>query len=394
MSYYDVLKRGDEEILSTRPQQSLLWNCASLFTSMGMIAISKLVLTTLYNKEVTGLDNFEKALNKSREENRGFLTVMNHMSTCDDPMIFACLPWKYSMEWNDIRWGLAASNVCFTNKLATAFFSLGKIIPCERFGRGPFQSGLDACVRLLSPDETITPEQVRSGSSAKNTLDMFSPQYSGPILRSKSSWVHVFPEGYVCQLKPPFNNSMRFFRWGTARLILEPTVAPVIVPIFATGFELIKPEELDLKNDYLTPNNVGATVKVNIGEQLDEGIIAGFRSEWKALCDRFPNIENPCDLSHEVKFGAEARNLRIRVCDYLREQCVSLRLGVGLPPEDPKFKSVDFWTDYTKSRGESDPAVKFIGLNWATKEYQHDVSVYDEFGNVIGKRPSERPPNV
>lgn len=393
MSYYDVLKRGDEEIMSTRPQQSFLWNTASLFTSMGMIAISKLVLATLYNKEVKGLDNFDMGLKKSREENRGFLTIMNHMSTCDDPMIFACLPWKYSLNWDDIRWGLAASNVCFTSKVATAFFSLGKIIPCERFGKGPFQSGLDACVRILSPDDSITPTDVIS-TGITSKLDMFSPQYSGPMLRSKSSWVHVFPEGYVCQLQPPFNNSMRYFRWGTARLILEPTVAPVVVPMFATGFELIKPEELDLKNDYLTPNNIGATVKVNIGPQLDEGIIESFRGEWRALCDRYPNLDNACDLSSELKFGPEARDLRIRVCEYLRKQCVNLREGVGLQPEDSRFESVDFWTEYTKSRGESDKEVKFIGINWAIKEYQRDVSIYDEFGNVIGKRPSERPPNV
>lgn len=390
MSHYEVLKRGDDEILSTRPAASLLWNCASLLTSMGMIAISKLVLATLYNKEVKGLENFEEARRRSKEENRGLITLMNHMSTCDDPMIFACLPWKFSREWNDIRWGLAAANVCFTNKLATNFFSLGKIIPCERFGRGPFQSGLDACVRILSPDDTITESLVKAPESAE-PLALFSPQYSPPMLRNGPSWVHVFPEGYVCQLQPPFGNSMRFFRWGTARLILEPTVAPIVVPLFATGFELIKPEEIDLKNDYLTPNNVGATVRVNIGPALDDGVIAAFRKEWQALCERYPGQG---DLSHEAKFGAEAKDLRIRVCAYLRESVVNLREGVGLGPEDPRFKSVDFWTDYTKSRGTSDPEVKFIGINWAIKEYQRDVSLYDEFGNVIGALPSERPPNL
>lgn len=390
MSFSDVLTRGDEEIVSTRPQRSWLWNTASLATSMAMIGLSKVVLFTLYKKEVQGIENFDKAKTKCEQENRGLVTIMNHMSTCDDPMIFGCLPWKYSLRWNDIRWGLAAANVCFVNKLATEFFSLGKIIPCERFGRGPFQSGLDACVRILSPDDTLDTEHVQFSQDSQ----LLSPVYTPPMLRSGPSWVHVFPEGYVCQLRPPFQNSMRFFRWGTARLVLEPTVAPVIVPIFATGFELVKPEELDLKNDYLTPNNVGATIKVNIGEAIDDKIIGAFREEWQKICTKYPNLTNPGDLSFEAKFGAEARELRARVCSYLREQCSNLRRGVGLPDEDPRFASVDYWKEYTSTRGKSDPEVEFVGINWAIKEYQRDVSLYDDYGNVVGSRPSERPPGL
>ncbi|GMM31757.1 lysophosphatidylcholine acyltransferase [Martiniozyma asiatica (nom. inval.)] len=403
MSFHDVLKRGDEEILSTRSPNHL-WNFASQITGMAVTGFCKIILCTLYNVEVKGLENFDQSMASARAQNRGFLTYMNHMSTCDDPMLFACLPWKYMMEWNNIRWGLAASNVCFTNKASSTFFSLGKIFPCDRFGRGPFQSGLDACIRILSPDDTIDHEHIISEAThaQSNSLDsstalsrhaasLFSPKYTPPVLRYKTSWIHIFPEGYVCQLQAPHQNSMRFFRWGTARLILEPTVAPVVLPIFTDGFEKIKPEEISLKTDFLTPNNVGAQITVNIGKPIEDSIIAGWRQEWRNLCNKYPNSENPNDLSDELKWGAEAKALRSKVCDYLREKCALLRLENGFEEEDPRFKSVDFWTRYTKSRGESDPDIKFVGLNWAIKEYQKHVNVYDAKGNVIGTAESERP---
>lgn len=401
MSYHDVLKRGDDEISSTRMQQSHVWNALSHLTCVAMTGLSKVILTTLYNVNVEGVSNLDEAFANARSNNRSIITLMNHMSTCDDPFIFACLPWRYFKSWEDVRWGLAASNVCFTNKFSTYFFSLGKIFPCERFGRGPFQSGLDACIRILSPDDTINSNYIlgdenllKNNISAENTLSLFSPKYISPVLRYKTSWVHIFPEGYVCQLKPPHSNSMRFFRWGTARLILEPTVQPVIVPIFTDGFEKIKPEEIAAKTDYLTPNNVGAEIHVNIGKSIDDNIIYQFRQEWKKLCEKYPNKENPNDLSDELKFGKEARQLRSRLCAFLREEVSKLRLQNGFPEEDPRFKDVNFWKRFTQSRGASDPDVKFVGLNWAIKEYQSNVKVYDDRGNVVGERESERPEGV
>lgn len=95
----------------------------------------------------------------------------------------------------------------------------------------------------------------------------------------------MYPEGFVLQLQPPFNNSMRYFKWGITRLILESTKAPVVVPMFATGFEKIAPESAagTTVNRYL-PANFGAEINVAIGEHIAEEIIDGFRKEWKDLC--------------------------------------------------------------------------------------------------------------
>ncbi|KAH3666961.1 hypothetical protein OGAPHI_003411 [Ogataea philodendri] len=395
MSFFDVLQRGDEFILNDRPQQSRWWNVLSHATCLAAVGSSKLIISLFYNLNLKGLENLDRSLAKARAENRGFVTVMNHMSVCDDPFLWACLPWRYYASLDDIRWGLAAKNICFVSKSSSTFFSLGKLFACERFGRGPFQGGLDALVRVLSPDDTLDTDHIFQGlneskpiasSLVDNVKSFYSPKYTPPILRYKSSWVHIFPEGYVCQLKPPHNNSMRFFRWGTARLILEPTVAPVVVPIFSDGFEKVAPEaKSDDLVDSILPQGIGSTITVNIGRAIEDRVIEAFRAEWRALCDKYHDRSNPNDLTPELKFGKEAQNLRSRVCAYLRERVAELRLENGFAPEDPRLASQKFWSEYTKTEGQSAPDIQFVGYNWAIRAYQKNVSSYDEHGNEVSK---------
>ncbi|ODV83379.1 hypothetical protein CANARDRAFT_30005 [[Candida] arabinofermentans NRRL YB-2248] len=391
MSFHNVLKNGEDHLSESRPQQSKIWNALSHATCLLAVGGSKLILNLFYDVKVKGLSNIDAGLTKARSENRSFITLMNHMSVCDDPLLWGCLPWKYFRDVDDIRWGLAAANICFNNKFSSTFFSLGKILPCERFGRGPFQDSLDAAIRILSPDDTIDSEHIFQLENTVNPLindikSLYSKSHTPPVLRHKTSWMHIFPEGYVCQLEPPHNNSMRFFRWGTARLVLEPTVAPVIVPIFSNGFEKIAPEGRSADfSDSVLPQNIGAEISVNIGKPIDDSIIESFRKEWRDLCVKYTDATNPNDMSFDLKFGDEAKALRSRVCAYLREQVAKLRLDSGFPEEDPRFKSVDFWTNYTNSKGESDKDIKFVGLNWAVKEYQKNVKRFDEFGNEVKK---------
>ncbi|OWB56263.1 hypothetical protein B5S28_g2158 [[Candida] boidinii] len=444
MSFYDVLKRGDDFLLESRPESSRIWNIFSHATCAFIVAGSKVLLNTFYDPKVVGLSNLDEALERSRKENRGLITVMNHMSVVDDPFLWACLPWRYFRSVDDIRWGLAASNICFSTPGSSRFFSLGKIISCERFGRGPFQGGIDACIRILSPDDTldidymfhpsenekinsksvssyfsvsnevknwfpflfhknnsssikstdnateienkdISTSDINNGSKIVSEIkQLYSPTYTPPVLRSKPSWVHIFPEGYVCQLEPPHNNSMRFFRWGAARLILEPTVAPIVVPIFSNGFEKIVPEGIteDLF-DRISPQNFGEQILVNIGKAIDDKIIEGFRNEWRELCNKFYSKANPNDLTFDLKFGDEAGKLRSKVAAYLREKVAELRLENGFPEEDQRFKEIPFWKKYTGSEGESDPDIKFVGQNWAIKNLQTNIPSYDKYGNVI-----------
>ncbi|CCH60328.1 hypothetical protein TBLA_0C05315 [Henningerozyma blattae CBS 6284] len=379
MSFVNVLKRGDD-FLNEHDRDSSIWRACSYATCLFTVGASKLVLKTFYNVKVANLEKLEAALEDSRKEDRGLLTIMNHMSVVDDPFLWAVFPWRLYRNLDDIRWGLGADNVCFKNSFFEYFFSLGQILSTKRFGTGPFQGSIDACIRLLSENRRT----LQNKDSNLSISESLSNEYllDSSFKRSRPPWVHVFPEGFVLQLFPPFSNSMRYFKWGTARLILEATEPPIIVPIFSTGFEKIAPEntaEQGIKR-YL-PANIGAEVNVTIGNRINDNIIEKYRDEWKDLVKKYGDPNNPYDLSHELKYGKEAEDLRSRVVADLRAHVAHIRSQQALPNEDKKFADPKWWKLYTNSEGVSDPTVKFIGKNWAVKRFQSFLNVMPEGAN-------------
>lgn len=394
MSFPDVLHRGDE-FLSEYPWTNPLWKTAAHGTCLLAVGVSKFMLNTFYNVKLSGYEKLEKAIERSKNENRGLMTVMNHMSVVDDPFIWGVFPWKMYTDFDQIRWCLGAHNVCFQNAFLSTFFSLGKVLSTVRFGGGPFQGSIDASIRLLSPDDTLDLEwtshcevppnnnKTNNGSNILNKLETKDGnvvKYLAPVARSRPSWIHVYPEGFVLQLQPPYENSMRYFRWGITRLILESTKSPIVVPIFSTGFEHIAPESSagTMIERYL-PRNMGAEINVTVGSAIDDSVIDQYRKEWLELCQKYYDPSNPTDLSWELKYGEEAQNLRSRLAAELRSHVAKIRHEERkLPLEDERFKSPEWWTRYTKTEGASDPDVKFIGQNWAIRRLQKFLKDYDD----------------
>jgi monolysocardiolipin acyltransferase len=74
-------------------------------------------------------------------------------------------------------------------------FSLGRCIPCVR-GEGIFQRGVQECIDALN----------------------------------RNDWVHVFPEGKVTP--QPIR-----IKWGVSRMIEEPRLAPILLPIWLDGMQ-------------------------------------------------------------------------------------------------------------------------------------------------------------
>ncbi|KAL6926251.1 hypothetical protein ACO0SA_001751 [Hanseniaspora valbyensis] len=389
MSQPRVLERGDE-FLSQYPRDTKSWQFFSKTTMYFTVFVSKTFLNIFYKPRLNGLENLDVAMTKAEKENRGIITVMNHMSVVDDPFVWGTLPFSfYIKHGNNFRWCLAASNLCFATPTLAKFFSLGQTLSTERFGKGPFQGSIDAAIRLLSPDDTLdlefSPdrnnnqnESTKLGSEQKNLLKVLKPGekasglYKPPLIREKPSWIHVYPEGFVLQLEPPFNNSMRYFKWGITRLILESTEAPVVVPMFATGFEKIAPEtDAGSKLGRYLPKEFGSEINVTIGKQISEEIINGFRQEWQNICDKYLDNNSSGDLNYNLKFSKEAEQLRSDVAASLREHVALIRHEIRkFPQEDPRFKSPSWWKRYTKTEGESDKDVKFIGQNWAIRRLQ------------------------
>ncbi|EGW32779.1 uncharacterized protein SPAPADRAFT_60127, partial [Spathaspora passalidarum NRRL Y-27907] len=294
MSFQDVLRRGDD-FLGEYPRRSKLWNYMSHATCLFMIVNSKILLNVLYKPHLHNIEKLDNALDKARKEKRSLLTVMNHMSVVDDPAFYSALPMRFHLDIDTIRWGFGAHNVCFSTMFQSWFFNLGKILGTKRFGEGPFQGSVDAAIRILSPDDTLdleyTPQcidvqkpivlqTVNNPIQENKELVKFvkpSPESTNvlmsksPFIRTKTSWFHVFPEGFVMQLEEPHNNSMRYFKWGVARLVLEPTRAPVVVPMFSFGFEKIAPEDSPEKGvSRWLPANFGAEIHVCIGDAISD----------------------------------------------------------------------------------------------------------------------------
>lgn len=178
---------------------------------------------------------------------------------------------------------------------------------------------------------------------------------------------------------------MRYFKWGVARMIMESTRAPIVVPIFSTGFEKIAPESAaeTILERYL-PQNFSAEVNITIGPPIDDALLQDYRDKWVKLCDKYHDPYNPTDLTHELKYGKEVKLLRSELAAKIREHVQSLRDNVRqFPPEDPRLKTPEFWKQYTATEGASAPEVKFIGKNWAIRRLQTGLKMYDGEGHEV-----------
>ncbi|KAH9302971.1 hypothetical protein KI387_014554 [Taxus chinensis] len=161
-------------------------------------AFAKLVTSFLNTAHIHNADTLLHFI-KSRPPGTPLITVSNHMSTLDDPLMWG---FKGSpiMDWKRARWTLAAEDICFTNTFYSYFFRLGKCIPITR-GAGIYQTNMNEALDRINAGE----------------------------------WLHTFPEGKISQGRGP----MRRLKWGTASLIARSSITPIVLPIAHSGFEKV-----------------------------------------------------------------------------------------------------------------------------------------------------------
>ncbi|KAF9320785.1 hypothetical protein BG003_004772 [Podila horticola] len=152
---------------------------------------------------------------------RSILTVTNHASTVDDPLLWGTLPWKcYLSPSRTIRYALGAQELCYPNKTIGAFFQCGQVVPIVR-GNGIFQPAIDESIRLLQ----------------------------------QGKWVHVFPEGKVNQ-----SPELIRLKWGIGRILLELAGRPVTVTTRSTTTPSPQSSHTtDSKDIHNNSNNDGRT---------------------------------------------------------------------------------------------------------------------------------------
>lgn len=143
---------------------------------------------------------------------------------------------------------------------------------------------------------------------------------------------------------------MRYFKWGVARLILEPNECPDIVPIWLEGNEQIMHESREWPR--WIPR-VGKKVGIWFGDNVggDNGVFADLRRRWQKLVEEDKSKRNGIEidemgtLSENLKYGEEAVKLRMECAKAIRGEVLKVRRLRGLPEEDPKEGLVETWRE-------------------------------------------------
>lgn len=335
---------------------------------MGVTGIlSRGFLCGLNSVETTGLSRFVEILEGRQDpekRQRGLITVSNHVSVLDDPVIWGLLPLSYAFTPSNLRWTLGAHDICFKNSALASFFNLGQVLPTHRSKHsphgGPFQPSITQAIRLLSsqpfssppppPSDTHLSDPFACGALTYTTTGHDNVPAPSVYRCNRHSWVHVFPEGLVHQHPAA---DLRYFKWGVARLILESEPAPDVLPMFIEGTQRIMPEFRTFPR--FLPR-VGKPVRVAFGEVLDyEATFGDLRRKWQALVlqtrvqrelvSREKEVAMLGELTDDVlRYGREAEEIRIEVARRMREEVLKVRKAMGgFPDPDPRLGNASTW---------------------------------------------------
>lgn len=261
------------------------------------------------------------------------------------------------------------------------YFCLGQTLPTHRNAYSPygglFQPTITQCIRLLSggpftkptpPHPGWTSSEADSNGRPAHIDDPFSEptftfstteydEYPAPSAYGtrRHAWVHIFPEGKIHQHP---ERIMSYFKWGVARLILESDVCPMVLPIWHEGADQIMHESRTFPR--FLPR-FGKKFSLTFGEPVPDDEWAGFRERWRKLKERElkregKDLNDSFDfLNDELRYGREARELRMEVTFAVRDQILRLRRAKGWSDEDPKARLADTYkAEGAKREGKMD----------------------------------------
>lgn len=243
---------------------------------------------------------------------------------------------------------------------------MGQVLPTHRLAHSPHgglaQPAVTQAIRLLSkgpfPVDAHKARPERQYWTRFNVcVDPFSEIENAYTTNGEDShlapssyacnshaWMHIFPEGKIHQAP---NKTMRYFKWGVARLILETSECPDVVPIWLEGFDQVMHESREFPRFLPRP---GKEVSVTFGKKVDtEAIFGDMRKRWQEIRAKAEKkVPETRDLpvgvlNDELLYGQEAVALRIEVTKKVRELVLDVRRTRGLPDEDPKEGLVDTW---------------------------------------------------
>jgi monolysocardiolipin acyltransferase len=142
------------------------------------------------------------------------------------------------------------------------------------------------------------------------------------------------------------DKTMRYFKWGVSRLILEAEPAPDLVPIFIEGFDSIMHESRGFPRPI---PRAGKDACVNFGDKIDTGdAFRDLRDRWAALKQQAIQRGAESDelgviRDEQLMHGAEAVRLRQECTMRVRDAVLAVRRSRGWPDEDPKCGLTETW---------------------------------------------------
>lgn len=181
-----------------------LWRGCSVVTIGLLGGLSRLFLTRLSDTVVyTERESMSSLMKTCHSNKQPLITVSNHMSCLDDPMLWGALLSAKSLwtQWDSIRWIPGAEENCYNSRATNFVMSLGKVMACRR-GDGVYQPCMDFAVERLNLGESV----------------------------------HLYVEGKV-NVSP----TLPRIKWGVGRLVAECERPPVIVPFVHRGMATLLP---------------------------------------------------------------------------------------------------------------------------------------------------------
>ncbi|KAJ5633726.1 hypothetical protein N7528_001568 [Penicillium herquei] len=352
---------------ATGDYPSLPWRTWSNMTMWGVAGLCRAFLSGLCHAEVHGGEAFTELLDSRldpSQRTKGLITVSNHISVMDDPLVWGLLPARF---WNK-RWSFGSHDICYQTRPLSFFFTMGQVLPTHRLAHSPFgglgQPAITQAIRLLSKgpfpvDHHRAHEELQKFSTQNVCVDPFSDlavayttngddAHIAPSAYAcnSHSWVHIFPEGKIHQAP---RKTMRYFKWGIARLILEANECPDVVPMWIEGFDDVMHESREFPRFLPRP---GKKVSVTFGSKVDsEAVFGGVRSRWQKLKAKIEAADAQSQslpvgvLSDELLNNKEAVELRKEVTLKIRNLVLDVRRSRGLPDEDPKEGLVETWLE-------------------------------------------------
>jgi 1-acyl-sn-glycerol-3-phosphate acyltransferase len=161
-----------------------------------VITGSRFVTRLMNRLDVEGREHLESVRERA---GRGLLTISNHVSLYDDPLLTSNF---VQMSYEKIRWVGADAINFFGNAARAWFYSSGRVVPIVR-GAGIAQPGMEFLRDRLAGGE----------------------------------WVHMFPEGG--RTRDPDGRMMPEFKNGTGWLIAQ--AKPLVLPFYHHGMMGVLP---------------------------------------------------------------------------------------------------------------------------------------------------------